>query len=85
MSGGRFEAGAGDYRVSGRAWWRECLGRAAGAGDRPPTFAGLIGTPEQIAERLHAYKTVGVQEVHVTMRDAFELDSIELLATCLSS
>jgi alkanesulfonate monooxygenase SsuD/methylene tetrahydromethanopterin reductase-like flavin-dependent oxidoreductase (luciferase family) len=44
----------------------------------PPTFAGLVGTPEQIVERLRQYEAVGVQEVYVSMRDAYELESIAL-------
>jgi alkanesulfonate monooxygenase SsuD/methylene tetrahydromethanopterin reductase-like flavin-dependent oxidoreductase (luciferase family) len=44
----------------------------------PPTFAGLIGTPEQIVKRLREYEAAGVQEVYVSMRDAPELDGIAL-------
>jgi F420-dependent oxidoreductase-like protein len=43
-----------------------------------PTFAGLIGTPEQTVERLRQYEALGVQEVYVAMRDAFELEPIRL-------
>jgi F420-dependent oxidoreductase-like protein len=43
-----------------------------------PTFAGLMGTPEQIVEQLRQYEAVGVQEVYVSMRDAFELEPIAL-------
>jgi alkanesulfonate monooxygenase SsuD/methylene tetrahydromethanopterin reductase-like flavin-dependent oxidoreductase (luciferase family) len=43
-----------------------------------PTFAGLMGTPEQIVERLRRYEALGVQEVYVSMRDAFELEPIRL-------
>jgi F420-dependent oxidoreductase-like protein len=42
------------------------------------TFAGLIGTPKQIVERLRRYEEIGVQEVYVSMRDAFELEPIRL-------
>jgi F420-dependent oxidoreductase-like protein len=43
-----------------------------------PTFAGLMGTPEQITERLRRYEAIGVEEVYVSMRDAFEIDPIHL-------
>ncbi len=43
-----------------------------------PTFAGLVGTPEQIIARLRQYEAIGVQEVYVSMRDAFELEPIAL-------
>ena len=43
-----------------------------------PTFAGLIGTPDQIVDRLRQYQAVGSQEVYFSMRDAYELESIEL-------
>jgi F420-dependent oxidoreductase-like protein len=43
-----------------------------------PTFAGLAGTPGQIVERLREYRAAGVQEAYISMRDAWELESIEL-------
>ncbi len=43
-----------------------------------PTFAGLVGTPDQIVERLRQYQAVGSQEVYFSMRDAHELESIKL-------
>jgi alkanesulfonate monooxygenase SsuD/methylene tetrahydromethanopterin reductase-like flavin-dependent oxidoreductase (luciferase family) len=41
-----------------------------------PTFGGLIGTPEQVVERLRAFEAIGVQEVYLSMRDSFELEPV---------
>ena len=45
---------------------------------KPPTFAGMMATPEQIIARLHEYERVGVEEVYLSMRDAYELEPIAL-------
>jgi alkanesulfonate monooxygenase SsuD/methylene tetrahydromethanopterin reductase-like flavin-dependent oxidoreductase (luciferase family) len=42
--------------------------------------AGLTGTPEQVAERLHAFREAGAQRAFLQFLDMKDLDHIELVA-----
>jgi alkanesulfonate monooxygenase SsuD/methylene tetrahydromethanopterin reductase-like flavin-dependent oxidoreductase (luciferase family) len=48
-------------------------------------FPGLLGTPDQIIERLHTYEKVGIGAVYFLMRDAYELDSLRLFGETVIS
>ncbi|HET9660885.1 MAG TPA: LLM class F420-dependent oxidoreductase [Thermomicrobiales bacterium] len=45
------------------------------------TRGGLIGTPNEIVEKLLAFDAVGVQRIMGQMQDMTDLDGVELLAT----
>lgn len=51
----------------------------------PHRFAGLLGTPDQIIERVRVYESIGIQEVYFFMRDAFELNSLLLFGETVIS
>ena len=36
----------------------------------------MMGTPAQIIAKLREYERVGVQEVYLSMRDAYELEPV---------
>ncbi len=41
---------------------------------------GLFGTPEQIAERIHAYRSVGAERMYLQMWGLSDVDQVDLLA-----
>ncbi len=47
--------------------------------ERFPRFGGIIGTPEQVAERLRAYSRIGAEHLVVTMPDAADLEPVHTL------
>lgn len=48
-------------------------------GDRVPERSAVVGTPEQVIEKLRGYAEAGSQLVTIQMLDSFEIEPIELL------
>lgn len=56
--------------------------RAAAAGHDPAGLRGygLAGTPDQVIERIEAYRTAGAQRVYLQVLDLDDLDHLDLIA-----
>jgi len=74
-----------DYKTITRTvltWFMVADDRAAAAAKQrylesdAHRFAGMIGTPGEIIAKVRAYEAIGVDEVYLFMRDAFELEPL---------
>lgn len=55
----------------------------AGADVEKLAVNGLVGTPDQVAERIRAYADAGSQRIYLQLWDLTDLDQLELLATSM--